>query len=410
MRLRRILVTASVSTALVALTLGAVFVRGAAAAPATSANSSNARYSFVHACAAPSNGYAACNAILRVNNVTPHASSPGGYNPVDLQSAYNLPSSTAGSGQTVAIVDAYDDPNAEADLGVYRSTFGLPACTTANGCFKKVNQSGGTKMPRANGGWAQEISLDLDMVSAACPNCHIILVEASSASYVNLGTAVNEAAKLGANAISNSYGGSESSGETSYDSYYNHPGIAVTVSSGDGGYGVEYPASSPYVTAVGGTSLKRDTTTTRGWTETVWSTSSTEGAGSGCSAYEAQPSWQSSVSNITSVCGKRAVADVSAVADPYTGVSVYDSYSYQGQSGWLVFGGTSVASPLIASVYALAGNESSLTAGSYSYSHTSSLNDVTSGQTASCGSDLCAATTGWDGPTGNGTPNGTGGF
>ena len=145
----------------------------------------------------------------------------------------------------------------------------------------------------------------------------------------------------------------------------------------------------------------------------MWSTSSTEGAGSGCSAYEAQPSWQSSVSNITAApasCGKRAVADVSAVADPATGVSVYDSYSYQGQSGWLVFGGTSVASPIIASVYALAGNASSVTAGSYSYSHTSSLNDVTSGQTSSCGSDLCAAAVGWDGPTGNGTPNGTGGF
>ena len=393
MRLRRILVASSVTTALVALTVGAVFVRGAAAAPTSSASASNARYSFVHSCAAPSRGYAACNAILRVDNVTRNASSPSGYNPPDLQSAYNLPSSTAGSGQTVAIVDAYDDPNAESDLGVYRSQFGLPACTTANGCFKKVNQSGGTKYPRSNGGWAQEISLDLDMVSAACPNCHIILVEASSASYTNLGTAVNEAAKLGANAISNSYGGSESSGETSYDAYYNHPGIAVTVSSGDGGYGVEYPASSPYVTAVGGTSLKRDSTTTRGWTETVWSTSSTEGAGSGCSAYEAQPSWQSSVSNITAApasCGKRAVADVSAVADPYNGVSVYDSYSYQGQSGWLVFGGTSVASPLIASVYALAGNASTVTAGSYSYSHTSSLNDVTSGQTASCGSDLCA--------------------
>lgn len=409
MRLRHVLVTSAVTTGLVALTLGLVFVHGASAAPAAS---SHARYSFTHSCAAPSTGYAACNAILRVNNITPHATSPGGYNPADLQSAYNLPSSTAGSGQTVAIVDAYDDPNAESDLGVYRSQFGLPACTTANGCFKKVNQSGGTKAPRANGGWAQEISLDLDMVSAACPNCHIILVEASSASYVNLGTAVNTAASLGANAISNSYGGGESSGESSYDAYYNHPGIAVTVSSGDGGYGVEYPASSPYVTAVGGTSLTRSSTT-RGWTETVWNTSSTEGAGSGCSAYEAQPSWQSSVSNITAApasCGKRAVADVSAVADPYTGVSVYDSYSYQGQSGWLVFGGTSVASPFIASVYALAGNAGSVNYGSYSYSHTSSLNDVTSGQTANCGSTLCTAAAGWDGPTGNGTPNGVGGF
>ncbi len=416
MRMRRILVTASVSTALVALTLGAVFVRGAAAAPASSANassSSHARYSFVHACAAPSHGSAACDAILRIDSTSPHATSPGGFNPADLQSAYALPSSTAGAGQTVAIVDAYDDPNAESDLGVYRAQFGLPACTTANGCFKKVSQSGSTKYPRANGGWAQEISLDLDMVSAICPNCHIILVEASSSSLTNLGTAVNEAAKLGATEISNSYGGGESSSDTSYDtSYYHHPGIAITASSGDGGYGVEYPAASQYVTAVGGTSLSK-ASNTRGWTETVWSTSSTEGAGSGCSAYDPQPSWQASLSNITAApasCGKRAVADVSAVADPYTGVSVYDSYSYQGASGWLVFGGTSVASPIIASVYALAGNASSVTYGSYPYSHTSSLNDVTSGQTASCGSDLCAAASGWDGPTGLGTPNGAGGF
>ncbi len=152
--MRCVLVTALVTSALATLTLGAVFAREAAAAPASSASASNARYSFVRACAAPSNGYAACGSILRVDNVRPTAISPSGYHPLDMQSAYNLPSSTAGSGQSVAIVDAYDDPNAESDLGVYRSQFGLPACTTANGCFKKVNQSGGTKMPRANGGWA----------------------------------------------------------------------------------------------------------------------------------------------------------------------------------------------------------------------------------------------------------------
>ncbi len=407
MKLRRILVTTAITTATFALAIGAVFVHGASAAPSSPSAS---RYSFIHACAAPSHGSAACDAILRVDGAKPNASSPGGFNPADLQSAYALPSSSAGSGQTVAIVDAYNDPNAEADLGVYRSTFGLPACTTANGCFKKVSQTGTTSYPRSNGGWAQEISLDLDMVSAICPNCHIILVEASSSSMTNLGKAVNEAAKLGATEISNSYGGGESTSDSSYDTtYFHHPGIAITVSSGDGGYGVEYPAASQYVTSVGGTSLAK-ASNTRGWTETVWSTSSTEGAGSGCSADDPQPSWQSSVANITANCSKRAVADVSAVADPYTGVSVYDSYSYQGASGWLVFGGTSVASPIIASVYALAGNASSVNYGSYSYSHTSSLNDVTSGQTASCGSDLCKAATGWDGPTGNGTPNGTGGF
>ncbi len=356
----------------------------------------------LRACGSAVPGFARCHAILVTHGkLSPNGSSPAGYNPADLQSAYNLPSATAGSGQTVAIVDAYDDPNAESDLSVYRSTFGLPSCTTANGCFRKVNQSGGTKYPKANGGWAQEISLDLDMVSAICPNCHILLVEASSSSLTNLGASVNEAAKLGANEISNSYGGSESSSDTSYDaSYYNHPGIAITASSGDSGYGPQYPAASQYVTAVGGTTLTK-ASTTRGWTETAWS-----GAGSGCSAYDPKPSWQTD-----SGCSKRTIADVSADADPNTGVSVYDSYSYQGQSGWLVFGGTSVASPIIASVYARAGNAASVTYGSYTYSHTSSLNDVTSGSNGSCGGTyLCTAGPGYDGPTGLGTPNGAGGF
>jgi subtilase family serine protease len=331
---------------------------------------------------------------------------PSGYGPSDLQSAYNLPSLTAGAGQTVAIVDAYNDPSAESDLGVYRSQFGLNACTTANGCFKKVDQNGGTSYPRSSGSWSEEISLDLDMVSAICPNCHILLVEAKTASMSNLGAAVNEAAKLGAKQISNSWGGSDSSSDASFDaSYFNHPGVAVTASSGDGGYGVEYPAASRYVTAVGGTSLN-PANNTRGWIETAWS-----GAGSGCSAYETQPTWQSSNNIVASVCAKRAVADVSADADPNTGVSVYDSYSYQGFSGWLVFGGTSVASPIVASVYALAGNGSSVTSGSYPYAHTSSLNDVTSGSNGSCGSSsLCTAGVGWDGPTGLGTPNGTSAF
>ncbi|GAC1443581.1 MAG: peptidase S8 [Mycobacteriales bacterium] len=353
-------------------------------------------------CPAPPAGFASCHAI-RNDGASPNASSPNGYNPADLQSAYKLPSATAGSGQTVAIVDAYDDPNAESDLGVYRSQFGLSPCTTGNGCFRKVNQSGGTKYPKANGGWAQEISLDLDMVSAICPSCHILLVEASSASYVNLGTAVNEAAFLGANAISNSYGGGESSSDPSYDTaYYQHSGVAITVSSGDSGYGVQYPAASQYVTAVGGTTLNRDLTSSRGWAEKVWS-----GAGSGCSAYDSKPSWQTDPG-----CAKRTVADVSAVADPNTGVSVYDSFTYQGASGWLVFGGTSVASPIIASVYALAGNAASVTYGSYPYGASpSTLNDVTSGSNGSCGgSYLCTGVAGYDGPTGLGTPNGTGAF
>ena len=355
-----------------------------------------------HSCASAPLGYAHCHALVRTDSPqsSATASTPSGYGPSDLQSAYKL-SSTAGAGRTVAIVDAYDDPNAEADLSVYRSHYGLPACTTANGCFRKINQTGGTSYPRSNGGWAQEISLDLDMVSAICPGCHILLVEASSNSFANLTTAVDTAARQpGVVAISNSYGGSEYSGETSDQSHYNHPGIAVTVSSGDNGYGVEFPAASQYVTAVGGTHLTR-ASNIRGWSETVWS-----GAGSGCSAYIAKPTWQTD-----SGCSRRTVADVSAVADPNTGVAVYDSLRYQGLSGWLVFGGTSVAAPVVAAVYAAAGNTGSINYGSYPYSHTSSLFDVTSGSNGSCGgSYLCTGKTGYDGPTGLGTPNGTGGF
>jgi len=277
---------------------------------------------------------------------------------------------------------------------VYRSQFGLPACTTANGCFRKINQNGGTKYPRGSIGWAEEISLDLDMVSAICPNCHILLVEANSNRFSDLATAVDQAAQQGANEISNSYGGSEYSNEVNDQSHFNHPGIAITASSGDSGYGVQFPAASQYVTAVGGTTLTQ-ASNSRGWSETAWS-----GAGSGCSAYISKPNWQADPS-----CSKRTVADVSADADPNTGVSVYDTYH---EPGWLVFGGTSVASPIIASVYALAGNVNYV---SYPYSHTGSLFDVTSGSNGSCGgSYLCTAVVGYDGPTGLGTPDGSGGF
>jgi subtilase family serine protease len=358
----------------------------------------------IAACGPADPNSARCHSdLLTVNGKVVSSASapvPGSYGPADLRSAYNL--QTAGSVQTVALVDAYNDPDAESDMGVYRSHYGIPACTSANGCFRKVNQNGSTSYPRNNGSWSEEISLDLDMVSATCPGCHILLVEASSPTYRNLGTAVNTAVSLGATEVSNSYGGSEFSSETSYDTYYNHPGVAITASSGDNGYGVQYPAASPYVTGVGGTSLS-PATNPRGWSETAWS-----GAGSGCSSYELKPTWQKD-----SGCGHRTVADVSAVADPNTGVAVYDSYAYQGYSGWLVFGGTSVASPLIASTYALAGNAATVSYGSYPYSHPGALNDVMSGTNRSSGcspSYLCTAGPGYDGPTGNGTPNGTGAF
>jgi subtilase family serine protease len=319
-----------------------------------------------------------------------------GYSPANLRDAYKITGS--GSSSTiVAIVDAYGYNNAESDLGVYRAQFGLPACTTANGCFKKLNQSGQQgNYPAQNTGWAQESALDLDMASAMCPNCKIYLVEGNSATFGNLAAAENTAAAQGAHAISNSYGGGES-GSQSYEGAYNHPGIAVTVSSGDGGYGVEFPASSPHVTAVGGTHLVT-AGNSRGWTETVWS-----GAGSGCSTIYAKPTWQTD-----SGCSRRTVADVSAVADPNTGVAVYGPTS-RNRSGWLVFGGTSVAAPLIAGVYGV--NGGSVNYGSDPYAHTSALFDVTSGSNGSCGgSYLCTGTVGYDGPTGLGTPNGSSAF
>ncbi|MEU7056318.1 putative Ig domain-containing protein [Streptomyces sp. NPDC046197] len=362
-----------------------------------------------HLCATAKPGHASCFAQRRTDIRQRLASAlaaaaPSGLSPANLHSAYNLPS-TGGSGLTVAVVDAYNDPNAESDLATYRSTYGLSACTKANGCFKQVSQTGSTtSLPTNDSGWAGEEALDIDMVSAVCPNCSIILVEADSATDTDLGTAENEAVSLGAKFVSNSWGGSESSSQTGEDtSYFKHPGVAITVSAGDSGYGAEYPATSQYVTAVGGTALTT-ASNSRGWSESVWNTSSTEGTGSGCSAYDPKPSWQTD-----SGCSKRMEADVSAVADPATGVAVYDTY---GGSGWAVYGGTSASAPIIAGVYALAGTPGSGDyPAKYPYTHTSNLYDVTSGSNGSCPTSyFCNATTGYDGPTGWGTPNGTAAF
>jgi subtilase family serine protease len=318
------------------------------------------------------------------------------YAPAQIRAAYGLAGARS-HGRTVAVVDAYNDPKAEADLAVYRRHWGLPACTTANGCFRKVNQTGGKTLPRSDGGWAQEISLDLDMVSATCPDCKIRLVEANNNSFANLGAAVNSAARTaGVKAITNSYGGSD----TKHLSAYNHPGIAITASTGDSGYGVDSPASFGSVVAVGGTSLTRNSSA-RGWHESAWG-----GAGSGCSTKNSKPSWQTAATR----CRGKAVADVSAVADPDTGVLVYDSYAYQGVSGWLVFGGTSVSSPIIAAVYAMSATTAGYPA-SFTWHHATRLNDVVSGRNGTCPTLVwCTARAGWDGPTGLGTPRGTGAF
>ncbi|HXZ99255.1 MAG TPA: Ig-like domain repeat protein [Candidatus Binatia bacterium] len=342
--------------------------------------------------------------------------SPVGYAPADLDSAYSLPGpqSGAGAARTVAVVDAYDDPSAESDLAVYRSQFGLPACTTANGCFRKVDQNGGTSYPTYNQNWAGEISVDLDMVSAACPNCRILLVEATSEVTTDLGTAEDTAVRLGATEVSNSFGGPEVPDEVQADGYFDHPGIPTTFGAGDIGYGVAWPASSPYVISVGGTSLVRDPSNPRGWSETVWNDG--EGAtGSGCSAYEPMPSWQGSVPTITAACSHRADNDISVVGDPDTGVSVYDSNAGASGGNWLTAGGTSVGAPIVAAMYALGGTPASSPASSLYQAagpadQSSSFNDVTSGSDGSCGTILCNAGPGWDGPTGLGTPNGLAAF
>jgi len=352
-------------------------------------------------CAPVGSGLARCLSFVRTDTpAQPQDASPDtifGYHPKDLVSAYKLPSTTRGAGQTIAIVDAYDDPITGANLAHYRATFGLPACTRANGCYKKVNQNGFEgDYPSPDTKWAEEISLDVDMASAICPKCHILLVEANSNAQSDLAASVDMAVHLGANVVSNSYGGSD----RSQDSHYNHPGHIITASTGDDGYaaGTVYPSASRFVVAVGGTRLVT-ASNSRGWSESVW-----RGAGSGCT-FEPKPSWQHDTG-----CPFRTVADTAAVADPATGVAVYDTYN---KPGWMVFGGTSVSSPIIAGVYALAGNESRLVYARGLYRFHNRLNDVTTGSNGSCfplPAYLCHGEVGYDGPTGNGTPDGIGGF
>lgn len=358
-------------------------------------------------------GEAHCDARVTTNERGTPLASPkamSGYGSAQFLSAYNLSGQASGN-PIIAIVDAYDDPNIQKDLDTYSTAFGipkLPACAVAIAnspvaCFQKVNQSGTTRSyPRVNAGWALEIALDVEVAHAVCQNCSILLVEASSNSYGNLMAAVDRAVLLGAKVVSNSWGSNEFSGETSYDSHFNRPGVAFTVSSGDSGYGVEYPAASRYVTAVGGTTLLFNTDGSYN-KELAWS-----GAGSGCSAFEQKPAWQSDT-----LCARRTVADVSAVADPNTGAAVYNTVRYAGMSGWFQVGGTSLAAPIVAAVYALSGNTSG-NANQIPYTLgnvAANLHDIVGGSNGSCsGSYLCTALAGFDGPTGLGTPNGATAF
>ena len=369
---------------------------------------------FVQVCGAVSIAHARCLAI-RVDSAALAPNTPGGYGPSDLQSAYKLPVSQDPH-QTVAIVDAFDTPGLESYLATYRDQYGLPPCGTTGGCLRMVNQAGqGAPLPGSGlgTGWDLETTLDADMVSVACPLCRILVVEASSDAAADLAAAATTAASLGAQVISNSYGARETGFTQSLAAAYQHPGHTVVASSGDSGFSTatQFPANLAPVTAAGGTELTR-TATSRGWSETVWNSGigfyGGAATSSGCSAYTAKPAWQHDKD-----CAKRTIADVSAVAD---NVAVYDD----DYGGWLTAGGTSIAAPLIAGVYALARNAATIAPG-YPYRHASDLFDITSGNngpTATsnpgdlgggiCGNSyLCVAGPGYDAPAGLGTPDGT---
>jgi hypothetical protein len=350
-------------------------------------------------------------------------------NPAQLHAAYSLPTTTSGSStQTIAIVDAYDNPSAKSDLDYYSTHFGIPvlpdcSSTVTTSCFSKVNQSGGTSpLPPYDEGWAREIALDLDAAHAVCQNCKILLVEANSASFSDLAAAVTTAANLGATEISNSYGAQESymdpSDFSAYAPYYRHAGIPVVASSGDDGWepswGVEasFPADINSVVAVGGTTLSTDPSSGAWLSETVWGDFDTGyGAGSGCSVFDTAQTWQTTTPGWSATgCGEeRGVSDVAADADPYSGLWVYFEGSLQ------AFGGTSLAAPVIAATYALAANPKTVQyPSSVPYAHLSQFHDITVGTNAlwgdPCTTTICQAAPGYDGPTGIGTPNGLLGF
>ncbi len=342
----------------------------------------------------------------------------GGFLAEELQSAYKLPEG-GGAGQTVVIVDAYDDPNAEADLKIYREKIKVPACTKEHGCFRKLNQEGkeenypSSKYP-VNENWGFEISLDLDMISAACPECKIVLVEAkdntvNAEKVLNLNLAENTAAAVGgASVISNSWGTAEEASETEADSkYFNHPGIAITVAAGDSGYGVAYPSASPNVVSVGGTALTKNPDT-RGWSEEVWGDS-----GGGCSAFEGKPAWQTQPG-----CAHRVSSDVSAVSAAQTPVSVYDSFERpectpekaSKKECWALAAGTSVAAPVVAGVEALSTSTFRKEGPEAFYKHQGVLFDVAWGANGICTPPaeqayLCHGEPAFDAPTGNGSPD-----
>ncbi|MBJ7608074.1 MAG: hypothetical protein JF887_01400 [Candidatus Dormibacteraeota bacterium] len=438
--LRAVRLLAGLATAS-ALLLSPAGILPAAAAPTTAPTGTA---SSIGLCGSPQHAHRTCLVrALTVNGqryARPFAAPSFGYTPNDIRSAYGLLGATGGANQTVAIIDAYDNPNAESDLAAYRAQWGLPACTTANGCFRKTDEHGGQSFVPASRnnpndpsyGWATEIDLDVQAVSAACPLCHILLVEGANSSDASLMNAITTAATLGATGISLSLGGCEQAPDQQYfDSVLHNTGLPITAGSGDSGFlsannpsqqdpnrrcvgpsgtplngAPSFPASSPYVTAVGGTTLTH-ANSPRGWSETAWAYSATKqsGGGSGCSTSEPKPAWQHD-----SGCANRMVADVAADGDPQTGLAVYDTWD---ANGWSAYGGTSLSAPLIAGITALSGGlPAGTSAGQAWYKPGGAVNDVILGSNAPLATDclpqpyLCNAGLGYDGPTGVGSPAG----
>jgi subtilase family serine protease len=318
--------------------------------------------------------------------------SVGGYTPAQMRSAYGFSQiKNEGKGQTIALVDAYDNPDAASDLATFSTQYSLPACGA--GCFQKIYATG--TAPAANRGWSGESSLDIEWAHAIAPQAKIILVEASSASNAALLSAVDVAVQNGASVVSMSWGGREFSGEVSSDSHFNVSGVTFCASSGDDGHGAGYPAASPYVVGVGGTVLSIKNNAWDG--ERAWS-----GSGGGKSKYEVEPSYQASAQN----SGKRGIPDVSYDASPSTGVPVYSKYGF---GGWTVVGGTSMSSPEWAALFAIA-NSMRVANGKGTlnqvqvdlYPDAADFHDITTGSNGSCA--ICKAGKGYDFVTGIGSP------
>ncbi len=439
--------------AIAAVLLGSLLIAPAASASPPRSPAKTRYAQTRRACQSPTVRRASCFALVRVpvaassaaragalpytvNDGASSSGPAGGLTPQQIATAYGYTPSPGGVGQTVAIVDAYDDPQIEADLATFDSHYALPACTEANGCFEKVGQTGSrSALPAADtSGWSVEIALDVETVHSSCEKCKVLLVEANEPTYEDLAIAVNRAVAKGATEVSNSYGGPEAGLHATERAAYNHPGVVITASTGDDGYydwdevdelvffeGELYfgpspempnvPATPPSVVAVGGTTLELNEAGERA-SETVWNNNGpgdsvgleygyAQGAtGGGCSKlFSAQPWQQSAPSFSAAGCGgKRLAADVAAVANPNTGFDIYDSYncgSYCKETGlgkgWLTIGGTSLSAPLVTALYALAGGSDGVQYPALTlYGHlgsSSALYDVTQGANGFCGGE-----------------------